>query len=430
MLVTKLTEKRKAPVENLMLEAHKLQAQGLTQKEIAAAINRSERTVRNYLSEPPRKRRRPVRPSKLDPYKPFIKSVIDENPGCNGAKVHERICAMGFNGKSSIVREYITKLRKESNRKAVIRFETEPARQAQVDWVEFGWQDLDNRRQKLYAFVMVMGYSRMPFVVFTTRMDSATLLWCHIRAFIWFGGVPKEILYDNMKTAWNFDGENWQPNRQLAKFACHYGYVIKRCRIHRPETKGKVERFNQYLEGNFFVDYEGLSLKLEELNESAAEWISRIKKNRLSQFNESREERFAREQKLLNRIPADGFDVRDEIPAVVNRESCITYRTNKYSVNPCYIGRKLILRPSVTSEQIEITDADGQSIRIVECEKAGSRKVILFDDDRRLINAYWEAGLRKDMPARCARKPERPEVPEVQVRLPSDYDAVLPEAAL
>lgn len=283
-------KKRKAPVENLMLEAHKLQAQGLTQKEIAAAINRSERTVRNYLSEPPRKRRRPVRPSKLDPYKPFIKSVIDENPGCNGAKVHERICAMGFNGKSSIVREY--------------------------------------------------------------------------------------------------------------------------------------------LEGNFFVDYEGLSLKLEELNESAAEWISRIKKNRLSQFNESREERFAREQKLLNRIPADGFDVRDEITAVVNSESCITYRTNKYSVNPCYIGRKLIVRPSVTSEQIEITDADGQSIRIVECEKAGSRKVILFDDDRRLINAYWETGLRKDMPARCARKPERPEVPEVQVRLPSDYDAVLPEAAL
>lgn len=90
--------------------------------------------------------------------------------------------------------------------------------------------------------------------------SSATLLYCHIKAFEFFGGIPDEILYDNMKTAWYYDGEHWQTNRQLARFAYHYGFIPKRCKIHRPETKGKVERFNQYFENSFFVDYDNRTL--------------------------------------------------------------------------------------------------------------------------------------------------------------------------
>lgn len=98
---------------------------------------------------------------------------------------------------------------------------------------------------------MVMDFSRMSFACFTTRMDNATLLNCHINAFRFFGEIPEEILYDNMKTVWYYDGEHWQTNRQLARFAYHYGFIPKRCKIHRQETKGKVERFNQ-----FFYQYQ------------------------------------------------------------------------------------------------------------------------------------------------------------------------------
>ena len=193
----------------------------------------------------------PVRTSILDEYKPFIELLVRENPEISGDKIYENLQKMGFSGKSSIVREFITKIRKEESQKAAIRFETEPAHQAQVDRIEFGKQYVNGAVQKLYAFTMVMDFSRMSFACFTTRMDNATLLNCHIKTFRFFGGIPEEILYDNMKTVWYYDGEHWQTNRQLARFAYHYGFIPKRCKIHRPETKGKVERFNQ-----FFYQYQ------------------------------------------------------------------------------------------------------------------------------------------------------------------------------
>jgi transposase len=94
--------------------------------------------------------------------------------------------------------------------------------QAQVDWKEFGRQTVDGKEQKLYAFVMVLGYSRKVFVHFTTSMKMEAFLACHSLAFQYFGGVPKEILYDNMKTAFVYDagkgiGQISTPGRRMAK---------------------------------------------------------------------------------------------------------------------------------------------------------------------------------------------------------------------
>ena len=124
-------------MEKFMLKAHELQAQGFTQKQIAEQLGRTDRTIRTWLNQMPRERKKPVRKSKLDKYKPLIETLVRENPEINGAKIYEKLIKLGFDGKSSIVREYITKIRKDETLKAVIRFETEPAHQAQVDWIEF-----------------------------------------------------------------------------------------------------------------------------------------------------------------------------------------------------------------------------------------------------------------------------------------------------
>lgn len=150
------------------------------------------------------------------------------------------------------MKAYLAQVRRTMNNQAVLRFETEPGRRAQVDWKEFGKQWVDGHETKLYAFVMVLGYSRMPFIRFTTDMKQSTLLACHTLAFAHFGGVPKEILYDNMRTAFEPNGEGvWHPTRRLAACAVHYGFVPQRCRVRRPETKGKVERLIGYLDRNF-----------------------------------------------------------------------------------------------------------------------------------------------------------------------------------
>ncbi len=316
-----------------MLEARLLESKGLTQKEIAETIGKSERTVRYYLKQMPRPRKNPVRGSKVDPFKPMIDQILEENPSYNSEILFERLSKMGYTGKISVMKDYVALVRKQLAIQAVMRFETEPARQGQVDWKEFGKQIIDGIETKLYAFVVVLGYSRKVFVRFTTHMDQATLLACHVLAFEYFGGVPHEILYDNMRTAFTWDEEGvFKPTLRLLALAIHYGFSPEHCRVRRPETKGKVERTIGYLGHNFWPRMDGARLSLEELNTDVMSWLSKIDGKPLSDFNESRSERFAREKPLLTVLPATRFDARHEIPRAVNRESMITYETNRYSV--------------------------------------------------------------------------------------------------
>lgn len=122
--------------------------------------------------------------------------------------------------------------------RATVRFETLPGEQAQVDWAECGYYlDETGERRKVYAFVMILGFSRMLYVEFTTSMQLPELIGCHERAFDYFGGFPRQILYDNMKQVRLSPGE-WNPLMQ--DFWQHYGIVPKTCRPYRPRTKGNA----------------------------------------------------------------------------------------------------------------------------------------------------------------------------------------------
>lgn len=413
-----------------MLDARILQGQGHTQKEIAEILGVTDRTVRNYLSSLPRKRKKPNRTSKLDPFKADIRSRIEAKPNTNGEVIFASIKRMGYTGKRSVLKEFITKIRRETERTAVIRYETEPGFQAQVDWVELGKHWVDGSFRKLYAFTMVLGYSRLPFVRFTTNMTSATLLACHQEAFRFFGGVPTEILYDNMKTAWGYDGEAWKPNKRLACFAIHYGFNPKRCRVRRPETKGKVERFNQYLEGNFFASLEKTYFALDELNESVLAWINTIKGNQISGLTSSRAERHEEEKPHLKPMTAAPFDVRDAIQLLVNRESCITWKTNKYSVHPRYIGRELTLRPDVFAMHAELY-ADGIIIRSIALEPEGAVKRVIYAEDRDAIRKRWEQDRERQRIFRFPKRQiEEKKRFDVDIRSPATYDQFIPGGAI
>ena len=188
----------------------------------------------------------------------------------------------------------------------------------------------------------------------------------------------------------------------------------------------KVERFNQYFENNFFVDYDNRSLELTVLNEAALAWIKRIADNKLSQFNQSRNERFDYEKQFLKKLPASMFDVRDAIPLVVSRESCITYKTNKYSVPPVFIGKTITAKPFVEVERIELFDSEGISIRVIDCAPAGSRQSFIRLEDKDAILAAWEKGLKRDAFKRQAKKTFRMQNPDyVAVRNPGFYEQFL-----
>jgi transposase len=412
--------------EHRMLKAEILQGQGLKQWEIAEKLGVTDRTVRNYLHPKPKPSEPFQRPSKLDPFKPFIDSVLKENPGYNREILIGRLRKQGYQGKISILREYAAAVQKRIELQAVIRFETEMGRQAQVDWKEFGKQVVDGKETKLYAFVMVLGYSRKPFVFFTTSMDQATLLACHVLAFTWFGGVPAEILYDNMRTAYQPDIEGtWQPTKRLLALAAHYGFTPHRCRVRRPETKGKVERTVGYLGNNFWPRMEGQELSLSTLNAEVRLWIEAIGEKPIADLEESRNERFARERPTLKPLPAADFDVRKEIPLVVGREGNIRYEGNRYTVPTALIGEmvSLFVHPLGRSAQLRFPDGTGRQFILAP---AGARQIIEFPGDRCAHAQRWQKDRDRIALRRRPRKRQRLSALdlEVEVRSPSVYDTI------
>lgn len=415
--------------EHCMLNARILQAQGYTQMQIAQMLGVSDRTVRTYLKELPCARKKPVRKSKLDPFKPFLEARLAKNPFCNGELLYERIVAQGYRGKKTVMKTYVAGLRKRLSQQAVLRFETEPGQQAQVDWKEFGRQFVDGQATKLYAFVMVLGYSRMPFVRFTTNMRQSTLLACHTLAFDYFGGTPKEILYDNMRTAFEPDEEGvWHPTKRLAACAVHYGFIPHHCRVRRPETKGKVERLIGYLDHHFWARIEEEApFCLAALNEKVLDWIAEISTKPMEELGESRRERYIRERPMLSSLPPTSFEVRDAVPLVVSRESTIRYETNRYSVPPEYIGTtvQMLIHPLTT--MVDVVGPQGH-IRRFPRAPAGSHTTWFFPEDRALIAARWKQDQRRIQTWRTPRTHAVPPWTDVAVRSPSAYDALIDAA--
>ncbi len=415
--------------ERCMIKAKELQAKGYTQKEISERLNVCERTVRNYIHNPSSPRKKVKRKSKLAPYHEYIKGIINEKPYYNCELLYQDLQKIGYTGKISILRDYVFRVRKEVLTEAVIRFETLPGHQAQVDWNELGKQMVNNREMKLYQFVMTLGFSRKPFIRFTTSMKSEVLLRCHIDAFKYFGGIPETILYDNMKTAFVADENgDFQVNDKLHRFSSHYGFSPERCRIRRPQTKGKVERSIGFIMTSFWPLVKDSNLSLESLNNEALEWIESILDRRINGLTDSRRERFEREKEYLKPLPEFDPDIRKSVPCMVNRESCITYETNKYSVNPCFIGQILELRVDEQSGESEVF-ACNESVKTFRLSERGSHAITIFPEDMEAIKKRHMAD-RERLDRIRNRKSRVKSGVEVDIRHPSFYDSVIEMEAM
>lgn len=274
-----------------MMEIQILYKQGVSQREIAKRLGISRNTVKKYLKHSGKPSyTRSVRPSKLDPYTAYLKERLTAAlPEKLPATVLFReIKAQGYTGGETLVRGYLRQLRPAGTMTPVQRFETAPGHQAQVDWGV-----MRSGKQPLYAFLMVLGYSRMLYVELTTDMHYETLQGCHVNAFEYFGGVPREVLYDNMKTvvlqrhAYAAGGHRFHSG--LWQFAKTYGVTPRLCRPYRAQTKGKVERMVRYLRESFYRPLStrlaqlGLQLDVGTANFHARRWLDEVANCRVHQ---------------------------------------------------------------------------------------------------------------------------------------------------
>lgn len=418
--------------EDRMHVARIMANKGHSQKDIAEKLGVSDRMVRKYLKPDFGTRRRKRRVSILEPFHAFIDELLEDDPFINLVPVYERLQRRGYTGGMTIVRDYARTVRKRITRKAVRRYETEPGLQAQVDWKECGRWNIEGELIKLYAFVMVLGYSRKPFVLFTTNMKLSTVLKAHLLAFAWYGAVPREILYDNMKTAWQYVSGQWMVNPGLLKLASTCGFTPRRCRVRRPQTKGKVERFIGYLAHNFLPRVVGEeATTLADLNDAVTAWLRDIDERHIGGLRTSRGQRFAEEKSLMLPWVAEAApDVRHTEDVVVSAEGMITWQTNRYSVPARLIGEIVALKIDTVSNEADI-EHEGTVIRSMRLHRPRSRRIDRREEDTRSLRERWRRE-NASKPTQAAGHPPEVETEtlqrlrrtSVETRHPAAYDNI------
>lgn len=293
------------------MEIEILSKQGHSIRQIARITGRSRNTVRKILREghqstPAVTSRR--RSTLVDPYLDYIHQRLLQLPDISAAVLARELRQLGFEGSDRTLRRHLQKLSPRTQTpEPDNRFETEPGQQMQVDWAVFS-----RGKAPLSAFVATLGWSRYAYVEFVRTETFDTLSLCHHNAFAYFGGVPREILYDNMKTviiARNAYGEGQHRFHDgLWQLARHYGFKPCVCQPYRARTKGKVERFIRYLRHNFFRPVLSLqpelSADLRALNARVMIWLRDVANARQHHTTGERpDHRWQREKASLQPLP-------------------------------------------------------------------------------------------------------------------------------
>jgi hypothetical protein len=212
-----------------------------------------------------------------------------------------------------------------------------------------------------------------------------------------FGGIPSEILFDNMKTAFVYDAGNstWEVNVKMAAFAAHYAFSPRRCRVYRPKTKGKVEREVRYVRTSFLPSVGGdLTLvPTSRLNELVELWMERVDAKIIRDFGQTRTERFSEESSLLRPIPPEHFEHRLPEPLEVKRDGRILFQTNLYSMPASYRGKHLegLLDPYDNTLTLK---HDGIVVKTITLAPSGMKKTVDDPIDRKQHLDSWLEGFK------------------------------------
>src|SRR5437870_11170891 len=216
-----------------------------------------------------------VRPSALDPYKAFLAATLEPYPRLRATRLYAMLRERGFAGSAVQVRRYVRTIRPAARAEAYLRLETLPGEQAQVDWGNFGAFPVGGARRILSCFVLVLSWSRACSARFALDQNLESFLRGHVEAFAALGGVPRTILYDNLKSVvLERVGDHIRFHPRLLELAGHYHFAPQPCAVARGNEKGRVERFIGFLRHAFFAARPFSSVA--DLNTQLTRWIAEV----------------------------------------------------------------------------------------------------------------------------------------------------------
>lgn len=335
-----------------------LAEKGVYQKDIAYELGVHPKTVSRALVRggAPKGERPNARHSILDPFKPFIDDLLKEGVW-NGMVILRELQAKDYTGSTTIIGDYIRPKRPLRESKATIRFETEPGQQLQHDWGEIVTIVADKSR-KVYFTVNTLGYSRRFHFWCTERNDAEHTYEGIIRSFEHFGGVTKEVLVDNQKSAVvsNRIGERVRFNERFVDLAGHYGFTPRACRPYRARTKGKDERMVGYIKHNFFVRYRRFE-SFAHMNQLALQWLEEEADVRVhGTVKEVIKERFLRE--TLEPLPFTRYDTSYCEQRLAQWDGYIDVDGNRYSISDHVRGTIVTVRIGLDGDLLVLHDGE------------------------------------------------------------------------
>src|SRR3990170_3539809 len=241
---------------------------------IADALGVHHETVRRALNRDRGIHPGPqIRPSRLDPYKAFIATTLEQYPRLRATRLWAMLRDRGYPGSPVQVRRYVRTVRPTARTEAYFRLDTLVAEQGQVDWGNFGAIQIGRARRVLSCFVLVLSWSRAVYARFAFDQTLESFLRGHVEAFAALGGAPRILLYDNLKSVvLERFGEHIRFHPRLLELAGHYHFAPQPCAVARGNEKGKVERTIQYLRHAFFAARPFTSIA--DLNAQLAQWIA------------------------------------------------------------------------------------------------------------------------------------------------------------
>lgn len=316
--------------------------------EIARQYGCDPRTVRRYYNARdcnPTVRKPRVIPKVLDGYEEVITEKYLEYKAPAIAIFNLLRDKYGYKGSYSTIKDFTHNLREEKILEATLRFETNPGLQCQIDWKEN--LTLVNRQGtpfEINVFLSILGYSRKKYIELTLDKTQPTLFKCLTNMIMYYGGVPKELLFDNMRTVVDRSRTQFdkpQYNEKLYAFSKDAGFIPKSCLAFRPRTKGKVETVAKIM--NRLKAYNKEFDRLDDLIVIVQELMEEINNEIQQTIKEKPNIRFLKEKEYLNPEPnysiLEAYFSSKPMTRKVPKDALITFQTNKYSVPPKYIGK-------------------------------------------------------------------------------------------
>lgn len=315
---------------------------GLSVRAISRELGHSRKTIRKVLAygtPPGYQRRRPAGLPVMDPVSKIIQAWLEQDQTqrrkqCHTAqRIYERLRdEYGFTGNPSTVRRYVAKLKARGG-EVFMPLAFEPGEEAQVDW-HSGWIIDNGVERKVQFFCMRLCYSKASFVIAYEQADLISFLDGHVRAFEYFGGVPRRLAYDNLKSAVIQVGKGRDRvlNETFKKLRCHYLFETRFCNIARGNEKGDVENLAKRSERTYLTPLPEVS-SLAELNEHLHRGCGKdLELPGPKPYGDRlRGALLAEDRRGMLDLPPTPFEACQLIDTVVDKRSLVTVVTNSYS---------------------------------------------------------------------------------------------------